>query len=45
MSTADDSMAVNSILDMMSSVDLKTLFSLHFQYMKSTDMNRGYAPV
>lgn len=39
MSTADDSQGVNSILDMMSLVDLKTLFSLHFQYMNSTDMN------
>lgn len=45
MSTADDSMGVNSILDMMSLVDLKTLFSLHFQYMNSTDMNQGNAPV
>lgn len=45
MSTADDSMGVNSILDMMSSVDLKTVFPIHLQHMNSTDMNRGNAPV
>lgn len=45
MSTADDSMGVNSILDMMSAVDLKAVFPIHLQHMNSTDMNRGNASV
>lgn len=45
MSKADDGMGVISILDMMSSADLKTLLSLHLKNMNCKDMNRGNVPV